>query len=69
MGHYKIQLLDLSGAVTRTMEQEYQDALDALDAAEVLSSDSAVEVWSERGLIARVKKDNKPSGPEDPIPG
>jgi hypothetical protein len=69
VGHYKIQLLDLSGAVTRIMEQEYQDALDALDAAEVLSSDSAVEVWSERGRVARVTKDNKPSGPEEPIFG
>jgi hypothetical protein len=46
-----------------------QQRIDALDAAEALSSDGTVEVWSERGRIARVKTDNKPSGPEDALPG
>ena len=69
MGPYRILFLDISGSVTRTFEREYSDALDALEAAEELASESAVEVWSSRGRIARVKKGNAPSGPQDPLPG
>ena len=66
---YRLLFLDLSGTVIKTLEREYRDPLDALEAAETLASESAVEVWSERGRIARIKKGNKPSGPEDRLPG
>jgi hypothetical protein len=69
MGHYTLRLLSQSEQLLQAFEREYRNALDALDAAEALSSDGTVEVWSERGRIARVKRDNKPSGPEDALPG
>ena len=66
---YRLLFLDLSGTVIKTFDREYTDPLDALEAAERYSAEGAVEVWSERGRIARVKKGNAPSGPEDRLPG
>jgi hypothetical protein len=69
MTNYSLRFIDLSEAVTQIYQCEYKNALDALDAAKVLSSAGIIEVWSENARIARVKKDNQPSGPEDRIPG
>ncbi len=69
MKGYRLLFLDLSGSVTKTLEREYRNALDALEAAQVLASESTVEVWSDVGRIAHVKKGNLPSAPEDRLPG
>jgi hypothetical protein len=69
MGHYTLRLLNPSENIMQTFERDYRSALDALDAAEVLSSGGTVEIWSDRGRIARVKKGNEPSGPQDAVSG
>jgi hypothetical protein len=69
MGRYRILFLDLSGAVAKTLEREYNDALDALEAAEALAKESTVEVWSGAHRIAHVNAGNRPSTPNDPLPG
>jgi hypothetical protein len=69
MTHFSLRLLDLSETVTEIFERKYSNALDALDAAKVLSSGGTVEVWSSYGRIARVKKNNESSDPEDRVSG
>jgi hypothetical protein len=69
MGHYTLRLLSPSEQLLKAFEHDYGDALDALEAAEALSREGVVEVWSDRGRIARVKKNNQPSSPGDSIPG
>ena len=69
MGHFTLRLLDIGGNIAQVYEQEYRDALDALDAAKRLSSEGTIEVWTQTARIARVKKGDQPSGPEDRISG
>jgi hypothetical protein len=66
---YTIRLLDPAGTEIQSFKREYRDALDALDAAQTLATNSTVEVWSDRGRIARVKKGNEQSSPRDAVPG
>jgi hypothetical protein len=66
---YTIRLLDPAGTEMQTFKKEYRDALDALDAAQTLAINSTVEVWSDGGRIARVKKGNEQSGPRDSVSG
>jgi hypothetical protein len=69
MGHFTLRLVDLGGNIAQVYDQEYRDALDALDAAKRLSSQGTIEVWTQTARIARVNKGNRPSGPEDRISG
>lgn len=69
MGHYTLRLLDGNDNITEFYEQEYRDALDALDAAKVLASRGTIEVWTPRERIARVKKNDLPAGPQDRVSG
>ena len=69
MGFFSLRLMDASDNVTRVFEQNYRDALDALDAAKHFSSEGTIEVWSQNQRIARVKKGDRPAEPEDRISG
>ncbi len=68
MARYTLHLLDHNDATIGVFECAGDD-LDALDAARDLAKDNVVEVWSNRGRIARVKKGDAPSGPEDSVSG
>jgi hypothetical protein len=69
MGSYTLRLLDVTDQVAKVFEQEYRDALDALDAAKRLASEGTIEVWTQYGRIARIKKGNQPARPEDRVSG
>lgn len=69
MGSYSLRLLDIRDNVTEVFQPEYGDLLDALDAAKELSTRGTIEVWGTFGRIARVKKDNRPSLPQDRVSG
>jgi hypothetical protein len=69
MTNYSLRFIDLNEVVTQIYQCEYKNALDALDAAKGLSSAGTVEVWSANARIARIKKDNQPSGPDDRVSG
>jgi len=69
MGRYVLRIFDPTRKVARMLERDYSDDLDALQAAEALAEDSAVEVWDDHHRIASVKKGCLPSLPSDPYPG
>jgi hypothetical protein len=69
MSHYVLRMFDPTTKVAHMVEREFSDALDALDAAKKLATDCTVEVWSDFGRVARVKKGCEPSTPSDPLPG
>jgi len=69
MGHYILRIFDPAQKVAQMLERDYSDDLNALEAAEALAEDCAVEVWDDHHRIASVKKGRLPSQPGDPFPG
>jgi|HubBroStandDraft_6_1064221.scaffolds.fasta_scaffold719125_1 hypothetical protein len=53
------------GKTQHRADHKFLDDLDALDAAQRLSSGCEVEVWSSDGFVARVKKGNEPLNVRD----
>jgi len=60
MSRYVLRIFDPAQKVAHMIERDYSDHLDALEAAEELAIQSAVEVWDDKGRIARVKRDSRP---------
>ena len=56
MSHYVLRMFDPATKIAHMVERNFRDALDALDAAEEIATNCTVEVWSDFGRIARVKK-------------
>jgi hypothetical protein len=69
MSRYVLRIFDPTQKVAHMIERDYSDHLDALEAAEELAKQSAVEVWDDKGRIAKVKKDCRSSESTDPLPG
>jgi hypothetical protein len=69
MGRYVLRVFDPETKVAHMFDQDFSDALEALDAAQKLATDCAVEVWNDFGRIARVNKGAAPSTNSDPFPG
>jgi hypothetical protein len=65
MRGYRIFLLDSQGHIYLSHEVECRDDLAALAEGEKLSSKSAVEVWEDGRLVARVKAQNMALNAED----
>ena len=65
MRDYRIFLLDSQGHIYLSHEVQCRDDLAALAEGEKLSSKSAVEVWDESRLVARVKAKNMALNSED----
>ena len=59
MSRYVLRIFDPTQKVAQMIERDYSDHLDALEAAEALAGQSAVEVWDDKGRIARVKRDSR----------
>ena len=52
-------------AVITKVEHQFRDDLDALEAAQRLAEEFAVDVWSGETLVAQVKKGNEALSIED----
>jgi hypothetical protein len=61
MSGYVLRIFDPVQKVARMIECNCPNDLEALDAAEELATDAAVEVWNDRGRIASIKKGREPS--------
>ena len=60
MARYSLRLVNRDEVIVQIYECEYRNALDALEAAKLLSSGGAVEVWSDTARIASIKKGKQP---------
>jgi hypothetical protein len=56
MQQYKFYFLDDRGHIFRAQDHVLRDDLDALTAAEGLSTDHMIEVWQGARQVARVKQ-------------
>ena len=69
MGQYRFDLIDPAGEIAQSEFLVCADDLDALDKAEALSADSAVEVWDGARRVLHVKRGNLMATPSDGLPG
>ena len=51
---------DDDSVVAARLEQQFDDDLDALEAAEDLAENCHVDVWTGERLVAQIKKGNEP---------
>ena len=58
-----------AGVELRRIEEKFQDDLDALDTAAVLSEQYAIDLWAGDRLVAHFKKGNAPFTVRDAYPG
>jgi VCBS repeat-containing protein len=57
------------GKAQYSTDHQFEDDLDALDAARLLSDLFSIEIWDGARLIAHVKKGNEPLNAQDPVSG
>jgi hypothetical protein len=69
MGQYRFDLIDLAGGIARSQVYFCIDDLDALDKAETLCADNAVDVWDGARRVLHVKRENAMATPNDHLPG
>ena len=73
MTHYSLRKINPDETIIQFYECEYRNALDALDAAQCLSTDGTIEVWSDSVRIASINKGGSCSmsegGPANPSLG
>jgi hypothetical protein len=69
MGHYVLRIFDPVQKIAQMLERDYSDDLSALEAAEKLAKECAVEIWDDHHRVASVNKGCLPFQPGDPFPG
>ncbi|MEP6831370.1 MAG: hypothetical protein ABI963_13600 [Rhizomicrobium sp.] len=69
MGHYRFDLIDMTGGVSQSLFHNCADDLDALDKAETLCGKSAIDVWDGARRVLHLKRENAMATPNDGLPG
>lgn len=60
MCHYRFYSLGWNNRIVSAQDIDCRDDLDALEAGERASRDSAIEIWQGTRFVARVKHGNAP---------